>query len=44
MINKQKAPLPKIGNTYPTLMKLGTVVLYLAKEDLKMCKSRETPL
>ena len=31
--------LPKICHTYPTMMKLGTVVPYL--EDLKIYKSRD---
>ena len=29
-------PLPKTRNTYPTMMKLGTVILYLKKIQ-KMC-------
>ena len=28
---KQKGPLPKIRHTYPTMMKLGTVIPYLKK-------------
>ena len=27
----QKTPLPKICHTYPTMMKLGTVIPYLEK-------------
>ena len=27
----QKAPLPKICHTYPTIMKFGTVIPYLKK-------------
>ena len=27
----QKAPLPKISHTYPTMVKLGTVIPYLKK-------------
>ena len=27
----QKDPLPKICHTYPTIMKLGTVISYLKK-------------
>ena len=33
--------LPKICDTYPTMMKLGTVILYLRK-ILKIYKSRHT--
>ena len=39
----QKAPLPKICHTYPTMMKLGTVIPYLRKIQ-KMYKSRDTSL
>ena len=35
------APLPKICHTYPTIMKLGTVIPYLRKIQ-KMYKSRDT--
>ena len=35
--------LPKICHTYPTMMKLGTVISFL-KEIQKMYKSRDTPL
>ena len=36
-------PLPKICHTYPTIMKLGTVIPYLRKIQ-KMYKSRDTSL
>ena len=36
-------PLPKICHTYPTIMKLGTVIPYLRKIQ-KMYKSGDTPL
>ena len=36
-------PLPKIRHTYPTAMKLGTVISYLRKIQ-KMYKSRDTSL
>ena len=36
-------PLPKIHQTYPTMMKLVTVIPYLRKIQ-KMYKSRDTPL
>ena len=35
-------PLPKICRTYPTMMKLGTVILYLKKIQ-KIYESRDTP-
>ena len=35
------APLPKINHTYPTMMKLDTVIPYLRKIK-KMYKSRDT--
>ena len=35
--------LSKICHTYPTLMKLGTVIAYV-KKILKIRKSRDTPL
>ena len=46
-----KSPLPththtqltKICHTYPTMIKLGTVITYLKKIQ-KICKSRDTPL
>ena len=37
------SPLPKICHTYPTMMKLGTVIPYLKKVQ-KIYKSREHPL
>ena len=36
-------PLPKIRHTNPTIMKFGTVILYLRKNQ-KMYKSGDTPL
>ena len=39
----KKAPQPKICCTYPTMMKFGTVILYL-KEIQKLYGSRDTPL
>ena len=36
-------PHSKIRHTYPTMMKLGTVIPYLRKIQ-KMYKSRDTPL
>ena len=39
----QNFPLPKIGHTYPTLMKLGTIIPYLNKIQ-KIYESRDTPL
>ena len=38
-----KAPLPKICHTYPTMMKLGTVIPYLKKIQ-KLYKSSDTLL
>ena len=35
--------LPKIYHTYPTMMKLGTVIPYLKKIQ-KLYESRDTPL
>ena len=35
--------LPKICQTYPTMMKLGTVIPYL-KKIRKIYESRDTPL
>ena len=35
-------PLPKICHTYPTVMKLGTVIPYLKKIQ-KIYESRDTP-
>ena len=39
----QKGPLPKICYTYPTMMKLGTVIPY-PKKIQKIYESRDTPL
>ena len=39
----QKGPLPKIFHTYPTMMKLGTVIPY-PKNIQKIYESRDTPL
>ena len=36
-------PLPKICHTYPTMIKLGTVIPYLRKTE-KIYKSRDTSL
>ena len=36
-------PLPKICHTYPTMMKLGTVITYLKKIQ-KMYEVRDAPL
>ena len=38
-----KRPRPKIFHTYPTMMKLGTVIPYLKKIQ-KIYESRDTPL
>ena len=38
----QKGPLSKICDTYPTIMKLGTVIPYLEKIQ-KIYESRDTP-
>ena len=38
----KKVPLPKICGTYPTMMKLGTVIAYLDKIQ-KIYESRDTP-
>ena len=43
MRERQKGPLLKICHTYPSLMKLGTVTLYLKKTP-KIYKTREKPL
>ena len=37
------SPLPKICHTYPTMMKLGTVIPY-PKKIQKMYESPDTPL
>ena len=39
----KKAPLLKVCHTYPTAMKLGTVILY-PKKIQKIYESRDTPL
>ena len=39
----KKAPLPKIGHAYPTMIKLGTVIPYL-KQIQKIFKSGYTLL
>ena len=39
----KRPPLPKICHTYPTMMKLGTVIPYLKKVQ-KRCESRDTSL
>ena len=41
--SKKALPLPKICHTYPTMMKLGTVIPYLKKIQ-KIYESRDTPL
>ena len=33
---EKKGPLPKICHTYPTMIKLGTVILYLKKTGKHM--------
>ena len=42
-MGEAKRPLPKICHTYLTMMKLGTVILYLNKFQ-KLYKSHDTPL
>ena len=39
----KRAPHPKICHTYPTMMKLGTVIPY-PKKIQKIYESRDTPL
>ena len=39
----QKGPHPKTCHTYPTMMKLGTVIPYLKKIQ-KICESHHTPV
>ena len=39
----KKAPLPEICHTYPTMMKLGTVIIY-PKKIQKIFESRDTQL
>ena len=41
VVQKSIAPLPEICHTYPTMMKLGTVIPYLKKIQ-KMYESRDT--
>ena len=41
--NPKRPPLPKICRTYPTIMKLGTVIPY-PKKIHKIYESRDTPL
>ena len=38
----KRPPLPKICHTYPTMMKLGTIISYLTKIQ-KIYESRGTP-
>ena len=38
----KNAPSPKISHTYPTMMKLGTVIPYLKKFQ-KLFEQRDTP-
>ena len=38
----KKAPLPKICRTYPTMLKLGTIIPYLNKIQ-KIYESRDSP-
>ena len=38
----KRPPLSKISHTYPTMMKLGTVIPYLKKIQ-KIYESRDTP-
>ena len=40
---RKRTPLPKICHTYPTMMKLGSVIPYLKKIQ-KLYESRDTPL
>ena len=40
---KKPPPLPKIFHTYPTMMKLGTVIPY-PKKIRKIYESRDTSL
>ena len=40
----QKGPFPKICHTYPQLMKLGTVILYLKKIKKKIYELRDANL
>ena len=40
-VRGKKVPLPKICHTYPTMMKLGTVISYIKKIQ-KIYKSHNT--
>ena len=40
---EQKDPLPEICHTYPTMMKLNTVIPYLKKMQ-KLYESRDAPI
>ena len=42
-VGGRKASPPKICHTYPTIMKLGTVIPYLKKIQ-KIYESHDTPL
>ena len=42
-MGRQNFPLPKICHTYPTFMKLGTIMLYVNKIQ-KIYESRDTTL
>ena len=42
-MKKQEEKLPKICHTYPTMMKLGTVIPY-PKKIQRIYESRDTPL
>ena len=42
-IGGAKSPLPKLYHTYPTMMKLGTVIPYLRKVQT-IYESRDKPL
>ena len=42
-VGAKKVPLPKIYHTYPTMMKLGTVIPY-ANKIQKIYESSDTPL
>ena len=42
-VGVKKAPLPNICHTYPAVLKLDTVILYLRKIQ-EVYESRDTPL
>ena len=42
-VRVKRSPFPKICQTYPIMMKLGTVIPYLMKTPQKY-ESRDTPL